>query len=84
VRVDLRGAVVAVTGASAGIGRATALAFAREGAQLAVCARRRERLDALALEAQALGVACLVREVDVADREQVRAFGPRAWPGAGR
>ncbi len=70
----LRGAVVAVTGASAGIGRATALAFAREGARVAVCARRQDRLESLAAEMRALGADVLTMGVDVADREQVRAF----------
>jgi NADP-dependent 3-hydroxy acid dehydrogenase YdfG len=72
--VDLRGAVVAVTGASAGIGRATALAFAREGSRVAVCARRVDRLQALAAEMAALGAETLVAEVDVACEDQVRAF----------
>jgi NAD(P)-dependent dehydrogenase (short-subunit alcohol dehydrogenase family) len=73
-RFDLRGAAVAVTGASAGIGRATALAFAREGARVAVCARRRDRLQALAAEVAALGADALAQEVDVAREDQVRAF----------
>jgi short-subunit dehydrogenase len=43
----LKDAVVVVTGASAGIGEATALAFARRGSKVVVAARRKERLDAL-------------------------------------
>jgi short-subunit dehydrogenase len=47
--------VVAITGASAGIGRATALRLARDGAAVVVSARRRDRLDALVHEIEALG-----------------------------
>jgi NAD(P)-dependent dehydrogenase (short-subunit alcohol dehydrogenase family) len=72
--VELRGAVAAVTGASAGIGRATALAFAREGARVAVCARRGDRLEALAGEIAALGSEALVQVVDVAREAEVAAF----------
>jgi NADP-dependent 3-hydroxy acid dehydrogenase YdfG len=74
VTAGLRGAAVAITGASAGIGREAALAFAREGARVAVCARRLERLRALAAEMAALGADTLVQEVDVADEAQVAAF----------
>jgi NADP-dependent 3-hydroxy acid dehydrogenase YdfG len=70
----LRGAAVAITGASAGIGRATALAFAREGARVAVAARRADRLEALAQEIRAAGGEPLTQVVDVADQAQVRRF----------
>jgi NAD(P)-dependent dehydrogenase (short-subunit alcohol dehydrogenase family) len=71
---SLRGAVVAITGASAGIGREAALAFAREGARLALCARREDRLRAVAEAVGAMGSEALVMVVDVADEEQVRRF----------
>lgn len=71
---DPRGAVVAVTGASAGIGWATALRFAEAGARLAVCARRGERLEALAGELRARGAETLTQVVDVAEEAQVRGF----------
>lgn len=63
---------VVVTGAGSGIGRATALAFARAGARVAACDVDQTRLDALATE---LGDRALViRKVDVADRKQMGAF----------
>jgi NAD(P)-dependent dehydrogenase (short-subunit alcohol dehydrogenase family) len=71
---NLQGAVVAITGASAGIGRETALAFAREGARLALCARREDRLREVAEAVGAMGSEALVMVVDVADEEQVRRF----------
>lgn len=64
--------VVVVTGAGSGIGRATALAFASEGARIAACDVDQTRLDALATE---LGDrALLVRKVDVSDRAEMEAF----------
>jgi NADP-dependent 3-hydroxy acid dehydrogenase YdfG len=51
----LDGKVVIITGASAGIGRASARALAREGARLVLTARRPERLDAIIQEARAVG-----------------------------
>jgi len=63
---------VVITGAGSGIGRATALAFAAEGACVIACDVDQPRLDALAHE---LGDrAVLVRRVDVADRAQMAAF----------
>lgn len=70
----LQGSVVAITGASAGIGRESALAFAREGARLSLCARRQDRLREVAEAAGAMGSEVLVQVVDVADEEQVRRF----------
>jgi short-subunit dehydrogenase len=72
--VDLPGAVVAITGASAGIGRASALAFARAGARLSLSARRVDRLEALAAELRALGNDALVVEADVAAEADVKRF----------
>jgi NADP-dependent 3-hydroxy acid dehydrogenase YdfG len=66
--------VVAVTGASAGIGRECALAFARAGARVAAAARRLDRLEALAVEIGALGAEVLVVKTDVGEPEDVRRF----------
>jgi len=68
----MRDKIVVITGAGSGIGRATALAFAKQGARIAACDIDQARLDGLAT---ALGErALLVRKVDVADRAQVQAF----------
>jgi clavulanate-9-aldehyde reducatase len=74
----LEGRVAAITGASSGIGEATALALAREGAAVALGARRRERLDELAKRIEADGGRALSIEVDVADEAQARSFIERA------
>ena len=63
--------VAIITGAGRGIGRAIALAYAREGARLALVARSPNELEDTAREAQALGVPACVIPTDVADREQV-------------
>jgi NADP-dependent 3-hydroxy acid dehydrogenase YdfG len=67
----LAGRVVAVTGASSGIGAATATALSRAGATVALAARRRDRLEALA---EQLEGETSVHEVDVADEAQARSF----------
>ncbi|TMQ02514.1 MAG: SDR family NAD(P)-dependent oxidoreductase [Deltaproteobacteria bacterium] len=70
--MKLAGKTVVVTGAGSGIGRATALAFAREGARICACDVAQPRLDALA--AELADRALVVRRVDVADRAQMRGF----------
>ena len=58
---------VVITGASAGLGRALAHRFARDGARLGLIARDRERLEATRLEVEALGGTAIVCPADVAD-----------------
>jgi len=61
----LEGKVAMITGASRGLGRSLAMAFAREGAALALCARGREALEQVAAEAAALGAPVLAVSADV-------------------
>ena len=63
--------VVVVTGASAGVGRATVRRFAERGAHVALIARGRERLEAAAREVEAFGGRALVLPADVADAEAI-------------
>lgn len=69
---DLHGAVAVVTGASSGIGEATARALAAEGAEVALLARRRDRLDELAADIARNGGRAHAHEVDVTDPAAVR------------
>ncbi len=66
----LDGTVALVTGASSGIGDATARALARQGAAVAVVARRKDRLDNLVAEIEEEGGSALAIEADVTDQAQ--------------
>jgi clavulanate-9-aldehyde reductase len=84
IELDLSGQVVAVTGASSGIGEATALACARAGAAVALGARRADRIEALAERIAADGGRAIAVPADVGDEEQARAFVERAHSELGR
>src|SRR5437773_10297101 len=79
------GHVVFITGASSGIGAALAREFARAGADVALAARRVERLERLAAEVGAAGRRALVGGCDVPGGGHLwrAAAGRRAAPGAG-
>jgi 3-oxoacyl-[acyl-carrier protein] reductase len=70
---SLQDKVALVTGASQGIGRATALALAEAGAKVALAARSKEKLAALASEIESAGGKALAVSMDVADAGQVKA-----------
>lgn len=73
IQVDLDGTVALITGASSGIGRASAVLFAAAGADVALAARRESRLDAVADEVEAEGQEALSLPTDVTDEAQVAA-----------
>jgi NADP-dependent 3-hydroxy acid dehydrogenase YdfG len=81
---ELAGRVVAVTGASSGIGEATALASARAGAAVALAARRGDRIEDLARRIAGEGGRAIAVRADVGEEEQARAFVQRAHDELGR
>jgi NADP-dependent 3-hydroxy acid dehydrogenase YdfG len=84
ITIDLKDQVVAVTGASSGIGEATALACARAGAAVALAARRTERIEQLAESIRAAGGTALAVTCDVGEEEQAGEFVRRAHGELGR
>ena len=80
----LDGTVALVTGASSGIGEATARALAAEGAAVAIVARRADRLDRLGAEIAEAGGTALPIEADVSEREQAEGAVAGAAEQLGR
>jgi clavulanate-9-aldehyde reductase len=84
MNVDLSSQVVAVTGASSGIGEATALACARAGAAVALGARRVDRIEALAEQIAQEGGRAIAVALDVGEESQAQAFVARTHSELGR
>src|SRR5438876_9701952 len=75
METGLRGKTVLITGASQGMGRATAEAFAAEGARLAMCARNQKTLEAAQAEISSRHkTEVMVAAVDVTDADKLRRF----------
>lgn len=81
---QISGKVVVITGASSGLGEATARHLATLGATLVLAARRKERLDLLVDECIAAGGKALAIKVDVTEREEVKAMVAAAVAQFGR
>jgi len=80
----LKSTVALVTGASSGIGAATAAALAAQGAAVALAARRGDRLDALAADIRGQGGTALVLESDITDQQQATDAVERTVAELGR
>src|SRR5437773_2901481 len=74
MELGLRGRKAIVTGGSKGLGRAIAEELAREGADLAICARHQDELDVAADELRQSGRTIHARAADVTDPDQIEAF----------
>src|SRR5215469_5611552 len=84
LRPELQGTVALITGASSGIGAATAAALAARGAAVALAARRRERLEEVAAEIGRQDGTVLVLECDITDQQQAAAAVERTVTELGR
>jgi NADP-dependent 3-hydroxy acid dehydrogenase YdfG len=80
----LNGTVALVTGASSGIGESTALAFAERGAAVAIAARRKDRIDALAARITDGGGRAVAIEADVSSQQHAQALVERTVAELGR
>jgi clavulanate-9-aldehyde reducatase len=82
--MDLTGRAIAITGATSGIGEATAVACARAGASVALAGRRADRLEALAKRIEDEGGRAVALPTDVAVEDEARAFVQHAFEQLGR
>ncbi len=80
----IKDSVAIITGASAGIGRETALEFARQGAHVVLAARREDRLLELASQCEALGARAIAVPTDVAKTDDIERMVQAAMDAVGR
>lgn len=71
---NIQGKVVVITGASSGLGEATARHLAAKGAKVFLGARRKERLDVVVADIERAGGEAAAMKVDVTNRAEVEAF----------
>lgn len=83
-RTRFDGKVVLVTGASSGLGAAMAVAFAEQGADIAICGRRVERLEQTAAGVERAGRRCVVVGADTSIPEDCERFAATAYDELGR
>ncbi|MBI1248036.1 SDR family NAD(P)-dependent oxidoreductase [bacterium] len=81
---NIKGKVVVITGASSGLGEATARLLSSEGAAVVLAARRADRIEALAKELSGNGGKALAVPTDVTDQKQVQALVDKAVDAFGR
>lgn len=81
---DVKGKNAIVTGASSGLGRQFALCLAEQGANVAIMARRVNKLEEVQKEVEAYGVKCVVAPCDVTDTAQIKAAVDKAVAELGR
>lgn len=84
MKIDFSGRVAVVTGASSGIGAAYAKALAEQGADVAILARRKQKLEKVAQECRACGVKCLPVACDVTDEASIKAAVKEVGDAFGR
>jgi len=70
--VDFKNKIILITGASSGIGKQTAIEFAKKGANLILVARRKEKLELVAKELEKFKISVLVCPCDVSDKDKVK------------
>ncbi len=81
---EMSDSVVVITGASSGIGRATALEFAKQGSRVVLASRNKRALKEAADECEELGASTLMVPTDVTDEEEVRSLAEQAVDEFGR
>ena len=75
--MDFKNNVVVITGASSGIGRETAIEFAKKGATIILVARRKQKLELLEKDLEKFNVTIMICQCDVSDKSQVKKMSQK-------